>query len=79
MFGTVRTVAVLPDSKITSMSPDAGGVIDNVLTSPQMYRIPAFPVMVGVVPLTVTGASSISWILDCASSVYVPTALEDAD
>ena len=75
----VRTVAVEPDSKMISTSPDAGSVTDRVDTSPHLYVMPLFAVMLGVVPETVTGAWSMVEILDLASSVYVPTALELED
>ena len=77
--GCVSTVGVLPEVKTTSQMPVADGVKSSVATSPQTYRIPAFAVIVGVVPLTETGAESISWIADFAASVYVPTALLDCD
>jgi hypothetical protein len=74
---TVRTVGVEPEVNVTSMHPDAGATIVSVEHSPQMYRTPAFAVMDGVVPLTVSGASSISAMADFADSVYTPTALDE--
>ena len=76
---TVSTAGVLPLSKITSMMPDAGTVMSMVETSPQMYCTPGLAVMDGVEPETVSGADSIWEIADFAVSVYVPTALLEAD
>ena len=52
--GNVSTVTVLPDVKHTSQSPDAHGVKDRDVTSPQIYLVLFSAVIVGDAPLTAT-------------------------
>lgn len=52
--GNVNTVTVLPEVNRTSQSPDAHGVNDREITSPQTYLVLSSAVIVGDVPETVT-------------------------
>ena len=64
--GNVSTVTVLPDVKHTSQIPDAHGVNDRDVISPQMYRLLFSAVIVGDAPLTATVSSA----PDSPSNIY---------
>lgn len=73
--GNVSTVTVLPEVNRTSQSPDAHGVNDRDVTSPQIYLVFASAVIVGAVPETETVALVIKSLSFVKSDVFVGTTL----